>query len=130
MARRRKLFKFKPIDFSDDAVPFSPDGKTTEQRISDRREYRQRFVSNMLSCIRPPVTKENYMAKSMWNDGGKVEDASNLRLDIYNRVDRYLGKRNSIKDASEILASLVNPEILKRISIEKFGLIDPNDPLN
>ncbi len=129
--RRRRPFKTKPIDYRDDAVPFFPDGKTTEQRIADRKAYRQWFVGKMLSGSRLAVTRANYMVSSMWDDGSKVVDAGHLRIDLYNRVDRYLEKKKgNIKDASEVLVSLVNPEILKRIVTEKYGMIDPNDPLN
>lgn len=112
------------INLDDDRPPLRPDGKTVEERIRDRVEYRHEFVARFLKDRKHAETAERARATSMWNDSYKVAKAHRLSGDIFEKVDSFLRRGGNIRDAYEILMSQVQEEAFKRFAFEKYNLVE------
>lgn len=128
MSRNRTPIGAGSIDLDDDRPPLRPDGKSVEERIRDRVEYRHWFVDRFLKNTKHAATSERATATSMWNDSYKVAKAHRLSGDIFTKVDSFLNKGGNIRDAYEILLSQVEEEAFKRFAFEKYNLVEVPAP--
>jgi hypothetical protein len=124
MSRNRTPIGGNSINLDDDQPPLRPDGKTVEERIRDRVEYRHWFVSRFLKNTKHAATAERAAATSMWNDSYKVAKAHQLSGDIFRKVNTFLNRGGNLSDAYEILLSQVEEEAFKRFAFEKYNLVE------